>query len=145
MGNGLELSTAINGTMNYAETSFNTEIFAGAIISVVQHLAPLRKWTLTSGACGCNHYTLVCLAQWGGCMGCTRDSCGCKVSHPNKTELLMQYLGGNTRDRSGCKVSHPKKNGIIGAISRWQNTFHKCHTRLRFIRICVSNSSSLLH
>jgi hypothetical protein len=34
--------TAIKGTMNYAETSFGTEIIcAGAIISVVQCLAPL--------------------------------------------------------------------------------------------------------
>jgi hypothetical protein len=28
--------------MNHAKTSFSTEIFAGAIISVVQYLAPLR-------------------------------------------------------------------------------------------------------
>jgi hypothetical protein len=34
--------TAIKGTMNHAKTSFSTEICAGAIISVVQILAPLR-------------------------------------------------------------------------------------------------------
>jgi hypothetical protein len=28
--------------MNHVQTSFSTEIFAGAIISVVQYLAPLR-------------------------------------------------------------------------------------------------------
>jgi hypothetical protein len=28
--------------MNHAKTSFSTEIFAGAMISVVQYLAPLR-------------------------------------------------------------------------------------------------------
>jgi hypothetical protein len=31
--------TATEGTMNHAKTSFSTEIFAGAIISVVQYLA----------------------------------------------------------------------------------------------------------
>jgi hypothetical protein len=35
--------TAIKGTMNHAKTSFSTEIFAGAIISVVQYLVPLRN------------------------------------------------------------------------------------------------------
>jgi hypothetical protein len=34
--------TVIKGTMNHAKTSFSTKIFAGAIISVVQYLAPLR-------------------------------------------------------------------------------------------------------
>jgi hypothetical protein len=34
--------TVIKGTMNHAKTSFSTEIFAGAIVSVVQYLAPLR-------------------------------------------------------------------------------------------------------
>jgi hypothetical protein len=34
--------TAIEGTMNHAKTSFSTEIFAGAIISVVRYLVPLR-------------------------------------------------------------------------------------------------------
>jgi hypothetical protein len=34
--------TAIKGTMNHAKTSFSTEMFAGAIMSVVQCLAPLR-------------------------------------------------------------------------------------------------------
>jgi hypothetical protein len=34
--------TAIKGTMKHAKTSFSAEIFAGAIISVVQYLAPLR-------------------------------------------------------------------------------------------------------
>jgi hypothetical protein len=38
----LELSTAINGTMNHAKASFSTEIFAGATFSVDQYLAPLR-------------------------------------------------------------------------------------------------------
>jgi hypothetical protein len=32
--------------MNHAKTSFSTEIFAGAIISVVQYLAPLRLQAL---------------------------------------------------------------------------------------------------
>jgi hypothetical protein len=40
-GNELEMS-AIKGTMNHAKPSFSTEICAGAIISVVQYLAPLR-------------------------------------------------------------------------------------------------------
>jgi hypothetical protein len=34
--------TAIKGTMHHAKTSFSTEIFAGAILSVVQYLTPLR-------------------------------------------------------------------------------------------------------
>jgi hypothetical protein len=34
--------TAIIGTMNHAKTSFSTEIFVGAITSVVQYLALLR-------------------------------------------------------------------------------------------------------
>jgi hypothetical protein len=34
--------TAITGSVNHAKTSFSTEIFAGAIISMVQYLAPLR-------------------------------------------------------------------------------------------------------
>jgi hypothetical protein len=34
--------TAIKGTMSHAKTSFSTDVFAGAIISVVQYLAPLR-------------------------------------------------------------------------------------------------------
>jgi hypothetical protein len=34
--------TAFKGAMNHAKTSFSTEIFAGAIISVVQCLAPLQ-------------------------------------------------------------------------------------------------------
>jgi hypothetical protein len=33
---------AVRGTMNHAKTSFSKEIFAGAIISVVQYVAPLR-------------------------------------------------------------------------------------------------------
>jgi hypothetical protein len=33
---------AIKGTLNHAKTSFSTEIFAGAIISVVRYVAPLR-------------------------------------------------------------------------------------------------------
>jgi hypothetical protein len=35
--------------MNHAKTSFSTEIFAGAIISVVQYLAPLRYEGLNGG------------------------------------------------------------------------------------------------
>jgi hypothetical protein len=34
--------TAIKGTMNHAKTSVSIEMFAGAIMSVVQYLAPLR-------------------------------------------------------------------------------------------------------
>jgi hypothetical protein len=34
--------STIKGTMNHAKTSFSTEICPGAIISVVQYLAPLR-------------------------------------------------------------------------------------------------------
>jgi hypothetical protein len=33
--------TARKGTMNHAKASFSTEMFAGAVISVVQYLAPL--------------------------------------------------------------------------------------------------------
>jgi hypothetical protein len=32
----------MKGTMNHAKTSFSPEIFAGAIMSVVQYVAPLR-------------------------------------------------------------------------------------------------------
>jgi hypothetical protein len=41
-GLNLKRQTAIKGTMNHAKTSVSTEIFAGAIISVVQYMAPLR-------------------------------------------------------------------------------------------------------
>jgi hypothetical protein len=34
--------TVIKGTMNHAKTSFSIKIFAGAIICMVQYLAPLR-------------------------------------------------------------------------------------------------------
>jgi hypothetical protein len=34
--------TAIKGTMHHAKASFSTEVFAAAIVSVVQYLAPLR-------------------------------------------------------------------------------------------------------
>jgi hypothetical protein len=34
--------TAVKGTMDHAKASISTEIFAGAIISVVQYLVPLR-------------------------------------------------------------------------------------------------------
>jgi hypothetical protein len=34
--------TAIKGTMSHAKTSFSTKIFSGAIVCVVQYLAPLR-------------------------------------------------------------------------------------------------------
>jgi hypothetical protein len=45
--------TAIQGTMNHAKTSFSTEIFDGAIISVVQYLAPLRyRQVLRTGSNG---------------------------------------------------------------------------------------------
>jgi hypothetical protein len=37
--------TAMKGTINHAKESFSREIFAGAIISVVQCLAPLRYIT----------------------------------------------------------------------------------------------------
>jgi hypothetical protein len=37
----LKRPTAIIGTMNHAKTSLSTEIFAGAIISLVQCLVPL--------------------------------------------------------------------------------------------------------
>jgi hypothetical protein len=38
--------------MNHAKTSFNTEIFAGAVVSVVQYLAPLRYAAQGAAACG---------------------------------------------------------------------------------------------
>jgi hypothetical protein len=38
--------------MNYAKTAFSAEIFAGAIISVVQYLAPLRYVNWGQLACG---------------------------------------------------------------------------------------------
>jgi hypothetical protein len=41
-GSELETSNAMKGTMNHAKTSFSTEMFAGAIVSVVQCLAPLQ-------------------------------------------------------------------------------------------------------
>jgi hypothetical protein len=41
-GMNYERPTAIKVTMNHANTSFSTEIFAGAIISVVQYLGTLR-------------------------------------------------------------------------------------------------------
>jgi hypothetical protein len=41
-GMNYKLPTAIKGTMKHAKRSFRPEIFAGAIISVVQYLVPLR-------------------------------------------------------------------------------------------------------
>jgi hypothetical protein len=40
--------------MNHAKTSFSTEICAGAIISVVQYLAPLRVSTMIIGLRRCS-------------------------------------------------------------------------------------------
>jgi hypothetical protein len=40
-GMNLKRPTAMTGTMNHATTSFSKEIFAGAMISVVQYLALL--------------------------------------------------------------------------------------------------------
>jgi hypothetical protein len=45
-GMNLKRPTVIGRTMNHAKISFSTEICAGAIISVVQYLVPLRY-----GAC----------------------------------------------------------------------------------------------
>jgi hypothetical protein len=33
--------TAVKSTMNHAKRSFSTDIFAGAVISLVQYLAPI--------------------------------------------------------------------------------------------------------
>jgi hypothetical protein len=41
-GMNMKRPTATKGTMSHAKTSFGTEIFAGAILCVVQYLAPLR-------------------------------------------------------------------------------------------------------
>jgi hypothetical protein len=41
-GNELERPTAIKGTINHAKESFSRLLFAGAIMSVVQCLAPLQ-------------------------------------------------------------------------------------------------------
>jgi hypothetical protein len=38
---------AMKGTINHAKTLFSTEIFAAAIIRVVQYLAPLRYMHVT--------------------------------------------------------------------------------------------------
>jgi hypothetical protein len=54
--------TAIKGTMHHAKTSFSTEIFAGAILSVVQYLEPLRYCVVTV-------YQMICRLQW------LKDSC----------------------------------------------------------------------
>jgi hypothetical protein len=42
-GRNLKRPTAMTSTMNHATSSFSKEIFAGAMISVVQYLAPLRS------------------------------------------------------------------------------------------------------
>jgi hypothetical protein len=41
---------ATKGTLNHKETSFSTEIFADAVISMVQYLAPLR-YVMFCGVC----------------------------------------------------------------------------------------------
>jgi hypothetical protein len=38
-------STAIKGTMKHTKVSFSTDIFAGALISVVQYVSPLQVCT----------------------------------------------------------------------------------------------------
>jgi hypothetical protein len=48
-GMNWERPTPIKGTMNHAKTSFSTEILTGAIISMVQCLAPLRKFIVSGG------------------------------------------------------------------------------------------------
>jgi hypothetical protein len=46
--------------MNHAKTSFSTEICAGAIISVVEYLAPLRYCAhLFFTMCTCRQFTAV--------------------------------------------------------------------------------------
>jgi hypothetical protein len=41
----------MKGTVNHARTSFSTEIFAGAVVSVGQYLAPLRYCSNVQGSC----------------------------------------------------------------------------------------------
>jgi hypothetical protein len=53
---GNERPTAIKGTMNHAKTSFSTEICAGAIMSVVQYLAPLRYVDLLATLFKCTEF-----------------------------------------------------------------------------------------
>jgi hypothetical protein len=53
--------TAIKGTMHHAKTSFSTEIFAGAIISVLQYLAPLRCVMVAD--LSVSFFVCVCLTQ----------------------------------------------------------------------------------
>jgi hypothetical protein len=57
----------MKGTMTHAKTSFSTEIFAGAIISVVQYLAPLRYMVVANIHGRCRHDAVrleaACLTQ----------------------------------------------------------------------------------
>jgi hypothetical protein len=49
--------------MSHAKTSFSTEIFAGAIISVVQYLAPLRYVLAPRALCHHSSRTLLHLEK----------------------------------------------------------------------------------
>jgi hypothetical protein len=59
--------------MNHAKTSFSTEILAGAIISVVQYLAPLRYLILACSKCHelFNHVASQC--NYGACSSTAGD------------------------------------------------------------------------
>jgi hypothetical protein len=63
--------------MNHAKTSFSTEICAGAIISVVQYVAPLRYVAPSASSWGhenAKNTVVSLLAVKVACYGCR---CGC--------------------------------------------------------------------
>jgi hypothetical protein len=83
--------------MNHAKSSFSTEIFDGAIISVVQYLAPLRYMQQKAY----NDLTLRCFCLVGGSVSSDLHSF---VAAPDFTERacpgrLVKKSHRNTRNR----------------------------------------------
>jgi hypothetical protein len=63
-GNGLETSNHNKGFMNHANTSFSKDICAGAIISVVQYIAPLGYTRTGSGVRALQYCVSFCCGLW---------------------------------------------------------------------------------
>jgi hypothetical protein len=73
--------------MNHVKTSFSTEIYAGAIISVVQYVAPLRYTLSLVFSLLCNtlspSYVVSSILWWHACLVCI------EYAQSESTSLLL--------------------------------------------------------
>jgi hypothetical protein len=113
----------VTGTLNHAKTSVSSEIFAGAIISVVQYLAPLR-------------YPLFeILHIEGACMSWRRYgtwNCGSRMPQWLKHSLQGTCAPRYQLDSTTCGGSSPSytwvtmgaEEGAGGYHHVWERTSH---------------------